>query len=392
MVIFASIEDRMKSKGQITAFILAAAFLSFLLLWLCNAVWDSRYTFGAGDDSIIAASLGRRLFSSKAKSQEEYLAVNTSYDRELVPYRDEYGIPVGNVDIADRGKLVTLLDSLDRYRNYKYIVCDLLFDSSFRSDSDSSLFSLLAGMPRVVVPKEAEGLPDCLAAKAAASGYRIFHHGDPFLKYQFLTKGEESIPLRMWHELTGNTIVRHWWGYTSGGKPCNNAAVLDFEKGVSDITAETGPYNMVEKAVYHLGADIIDAGCPKRLFQDRIILIGDFLERDMHDTATGQVPGIMILYKAYRALEDGMNRIPWYCYLILYLLFFIYTLVLIAGDGWKVNNKFFAFLLDWGSFTLPLEVFNFITMSIGGFSVNAVLIGAVFGVALSVKKHFSHEK
>ena len=380
----------MKSKRKYLA-IASAAVLSFLLLWLCNVVWDSGYTFGAGDDSIVAASLGRRLFSSKRNAPDEYIAVNTSYDRELVPFRDEYGIPVGEVDIADREKLATLLDSLDHYRNYKYIVCDLLFDSSLQSDSDSSLFRLIADMPRIVIPKEAEALPEGLATKAASSGYKVFHHGDPFLKFRYLSDGEESIPLRMWHELTGNTIVRHWWGHTSGNRLCNNSAVLDFRREASDIPAEEGTDHMVEKVIYHLGADIVDAGCPKPLFQDKIVLIGDFFERDMHDTATGQVPGIMILYKAYRALADGMNRIPWYCYAILYLIFFIYTLVLLYGEGWKVRNGLFSFLLDWGSFTLPLEIFNFITMSLGGFSVNAVLIGSVFGLALSIKKHFTHE-
>ena len=211
------------------------------------------------------------------------------------------------------------------------------------------------------------------------------------LKYQYLSDGEESIPLKMWYELTGNTIVHHWWGYTSGNRVCNNSAVLDFRRNASDIPTIDGPYNMVEKGIYHLGADIVDADCPKQLFQDRIVLIGDFFERDMHDTATGQVPGVMILYKAYRALADGLNRIPWYCYVILYLIFFTYILVLVFGEGWNVKNGLFAFLLDWGSFTLPLEVFNFITMSIGGFSVNAVLIGSIFGVVLSIKKHFTHE-
>ena len=169
----------MKNKRKYLAIALAAAVLSFLLLWLCNAVWDSRYTFGAGDDSIVAASLGRRLFSSKRDIPDEYIAINTSYDRALVPFKDDYGIPVGQVDIADREKLVTLLDSLDHYGNYRYIVCDLLFDSSLQSDFDSSLFSLIASMPRIVIPKEVEVLPDGLAAKAAPSGYKIFHHGDP---------------------------------------------------------------------------------------------------------------------------------------------------------------------------------------------------------------------
>ncbi len=382
----------MKSKRHIVFIALAAAIFSFLLLWLCNYVWDSKYTFGAGDDSIIAASLGRRLFSSKEKAQGDYLAINTSYDRELVPVKDGFGIPIGRVDIADREKLVTLLDSLNSYRNYKYIVCDILFDSSFQSDSDSSIFSLIASMPNIVIPKEAEGLPDSLEEKAATSGYKVFHHGDPFLKYQFLSDRGESIPLKMWHDLTDNTIDVHWWGYSSGGRVCNNTAVLDFKNGVSDITVDAGPYNMVEKEIYHLGADIVDAGCPKKLFQDKIILIGDFFERDMHDTATGQVPGIMILYKAYMALEDGLNKVPWYCYLILFVILFIYTLILIAGEGWRVKNGFFAFLLDSCSFTLPLEIFNFITMSLGGFSVNAVLIGSLFGVALSIKKYLTHEK
>lgn len=369
---------------------------AFLLLWLCNAVWDLQYTFGYGDDSLVAAFLSRKLASRTTPADEEALCVNIAYDRTLVPYRDSYGIPVGEIDITDRGKLAVLLDSLRSYGNYRYIICDILFDSSLPTDSDSLLFGLVSSMPNIVVPNESPDLPDALKERSAPSGYRVFHHGEPFLKYRFLSKEGRSVPLKVWNDLTGNDIVKHWWGYTSDGAVCNNSSVLDFTN-VSPSSYVTGPegdaFPMEEKRVYHLGADILDEGCPRELFQDRIVLIGDFYEHDMHDTAIGQVPGILILYAAYRALVDGKNVIPWGYYLGLFAIFLLYCLIIaFAKEGKEKRNPLLTFFLECFSFATPLLLFNYLTVALGGFSINAVLIGSIFALASRIKKHFVHEK
>ena len=380
----------MKAKRAIV--IVGCFAVSLLLLWLCNSLWDSRYTFGAGDDSIIKATLGRKILSRQPKVFDEILPVDIAYDRQLVPAKDSNGIPIGDVDIADRSKLVELLSKLKEYGNYRYILCDIALSEDYKTESDSILYSLIASMANIVVPGETPNLPVILKESSAISVYKVFHHGEPFLKYHYKSAGERTIPLKMWHDITGDDICHHWWGYSTvkDRQICNNSAVLDLTDmvGYADQTihSKEGTLNLEETVVYHLGKDILDAGCPKELFDDKIILIGDFYERDMHDTAIGQVPGIMLLYSAFRALMDKKNHIPGFLYIILLLIFWGYSLLLYFYGGWHFKDKLISYIADSISFTLPLELFNFLTFFIGGFSVNAVLIGSLFAAVSYIKK------
>ena len=309
----------------------------------------------------------------------------------MVPAYDRYDMPIGKVDIADHEKLVTFLSYLKEYGNYRYILCDISFDENYKTEYDSLLYEIISSMPNIIIPKESGALPNKLRGVSASSGYKIFHHGDYFLKYQYLIKGERSIPLKMWYDLYGNDIYHHWWGFSSNNRfICNNATVLDLTN-IIDYANQTktiinGQIRMEKKLIYNLGADIIDAGCPRSLFENKIILIGDFYERDMHDTAIGQVPGIMLLYSAYQSLVDGRNNIPYIFYFILFCLFFVYSLFLMFGEGWKINDYLLAFCADSSTITTILAIFNYITFVFGGFAVNAVIIGNVFGLLIYLKK------
>lgn len=297
---------------------------------------------------------------------------------------------MGETDIADRRKLIEFLSKLKEYGNYRYILCDISFDNEHKTSSDSALYHIIATMPNIVVPGEAANLPIILRNTSASSNYKVLHHGDPFMKYHY-SNGHKSIPIKMWNDLTGHDLIRHWWGYSDeNGRLCNNAAVLDFTDifGYANqtLSSKYGDLYLEEKLIYHLGADILDAGCPKEIFENKIVLIGDYFDRDMHDTAIGQVPGVMILYSAYRTLIDKKNQVPWYCYLILFIIFFVYILLLFFLDGWSINDNLIAYIIDSISFTIPLELFNYLTLLLGGFSVNAVLIGSLFGLISYVKK------
>ena len=98
----------MKTKRKYLA-IASAAVLSFLLLWLCNVVWDSGYTFGAGDDSIVAA------FAKKPSSclQVEIQIITCG---NLIP----------DVLQKDGDVIVSLGKRHDRKQNGQNGSCDLL--------------------------------------------------------------------------------------------------------------------------------------------------------------------------------------------------------------------------------------------------------------------------
>lgn len=378
----------MKQKTQIqTTRLFVSLFMSFLLVWLCNITWDLPYTFGYGDNSILSATINKRMFFSNPSSNDSLLLINTAYDKELVQCFDRYGIPIGHTDITDRSKLAILLDSLKHYNNYRYILCDILFDSSLKSNNDSILFETIANTPNIIVPNEVQNLPQQIQSKAYYSHCNLFRYDDSILKFQFMENDCISMPLKMWSDLTGKTIKRHWWGYSSGNRICNNSVVLDVttDSIEHNIHQSTSPqFFLEEKSIYHLGSDILTTECPKELFDNKIILIGDFCEHDNHETASGETHGPLILYSAYLALEREKNIIPLFFYFLLFFIFFIYTQIVYKG-GWNVRSRIGAFIINLISFSLPLEILNFITLSYNGFSVNAVLIGSLFSLFASIK-------
>jgi hypothetical protein len=98
----------MKTKRKHLA-IASAAVLSFLLLWLCNVVWDSGYTFGAGDDSIVAA------FAKKPSSCIQ-VEIHVITRGDLIP-----DVLQKNGDV-----IVSLGNRHDRKQNGQNGSCDLL--------------------------------------------------------------------------------------------------------------------------------------------------------------------------------------------------------------------------------------------------------------------------
>jgi hypothetical protein len=70
----------------------------------------------------------------------------------------------------------------------------------------------------------------------------------------------------------------------------------------------------------NLGADILDLGVDiPSLVNDKIVVIGDFTENDIHDTYLGKIAGPIINLNAFEALQNNELEIPWA------LIFFLVT-------------------------------------------------------------------
>ena len=79
---------------------------------------------------------------------------------------------------------------------------------------------------------------------------------------------------------------------------------------------------MQEKKVDNLGADIIDMGIDiPSLVKDKIVVIGDFTEDDIHDTYLGKIAGPVINVNALEALRNNEQEIPWTLILFLFAIY-----------------------------------------------------------------------
>ena len=77
------------------------------------------------------------------------------------------------------------------------------------------------------------------------------------------------------------------------------------------------------------------------LTKDRIIFIGDFEDRDIHETIYGNTPGPIILLDAFLALEYGDNLLkPYFSYSIDFIIYFYFLrYLLISLYLWRLDSK-----------------------------------------------------
>ena len=378
-----------------------SAVVSLILLVVCYAYMNMPYTYGYGDSTINQISFLKDMFRP-SKPVDDVIAVNVSYDRDLIPFNDSQGIPAGAIDITDRAKLLEFMTRLKRWDNYKYILCDIRFDDAqLVTPYDSALFACIASMRDIVVATEdPDAAPEPLREKSAVAQYRVRMAGDDFMKYNFMTDGREGIALKMWKELTGGTYEEHWWGYTCDGKICVNSMIPDIRFALYDIYSPEG-----DKLIYQLGTDITDYPDEyvEDLFDGRIVLIGDWLKDDLHMTVRSSQPGVSIIYNAFLCIINNEHILPVWVYMLLFLTFFIEAMFMMK-DYWKFQapdwkivrwfrnlsnvhigqfnvGKLLKNVLSFISYSTPLVlVCEFIYLTCGVF-VNAIIIGTLFYVA-----------
>ena len=302
--------------------------LAICMLLYCYIAWNSATAWGdIGAITRNSAWIKRHLQPSHIDTM--VLAINIAYDKQLVPHYDEYGIQDGTIDITDREKLYQLFRFLNDNPNYRYIVCDVGFSRDYHTLYDSLLYDLLAKMERICISSIGEPI-EMLDLISCSAEYQMKRAGDGFLQYKYTSSDRQSIPVRMWEDIDNGRYCKHWYGYTRNGRLCSDGVIPDMHFAIEDNYDASG-----RKQLYNLGTDILNHACTEegKLFKDKIILIGDWTENDMHDTMRAEQPGISILYNAYLILRDGKNSIPWYMLLILLLLFWAVSIIAL----WRKN-------------------------------------------------------
>ena len=379
---------RTRNHHSVWRFILPAL-LSLLLLVLCYRYWNARYTYGKGDELFAKMSAFLDLTGHSSAFPEEVLPVNISYDKDLVPFYDPNRIPMGDIAITHRGKLLAFLDSLATWDNYRYIVCDVMFSKGITTSADDSLYSRIASMRDIVVASS-DNDPSVLSGKTAWSSYEIKHIGDDFLKYNYFSpKGEESIALRMHRDLDGSSIDRKSWWYSDKGQLCVNSLIPDMEFIPDQIWREDD-----SKFIWNLGADFLNSPFDMRPYTEgRIILIADWLESDMHETVKSELPGIVVIYNAYQALRQRDHIVRGWVLLLLALCFYAELFVLLRPlwrdpkaevAAHKLSSRWMRLLravgralASWVGYTGFLAIVVGIIFLLTGFYVNVLVIGTI---------------
>ncbi|MDE5674330.1 MAG: hypothetical protein K2I44_03145, partial [Muribaculaceae bacterium] len=234
--------------------------------------------------------------------------INVAYDKVLVEYEaklyrddeDSPTLPVGQIDVTDRDKLLRFLEIADSVDSYRYIMLDVRFDDDVETDSITmKLFSQIKKMDRIVyaIHQDSEPNTDAPIEKAAFGDYHTTFLASDVVKYPVCKTNQDgifisSMPARMYEELNNREIMAYGWFTFDNGHLCVRSIYPSYPVRFYNW-GKIQDYNQETILQYfNLGEDFLNSTAPHDLIENsienRIVIIGDFVE-DIHDTFYGQL-------------------------------------------------------------------------------------------------------
>lgn len=383
---------------------------AIVLLLVCYFVDNWRFSLLNGP------SVGQRIEQlkeigglSKDYVPEDYVFINISYDKELVPVYDEYGLPEGVMDITNRTKLTEFLSQLDNQQ--KYVMMDVLLDNRYRSESDSLLTETILKNDRIGIARSstADLIDKRLIDKSGFIDYSTDIYETNFVKYEFLKDGEETLPYKIYLSENSNGEIRSWGPfYFKDVKLAWKSLILRFPIKLWNETihdhGNVVKEGLQEKLILNLGSDILDMGIDiPSLVKDKIVVIGDFREDDIHDTYLGKIAGPVINVNALEALCNNELVIPWWIVVFLIIFYGLTTYFILLPKGYNnlvnkllnhkwLQNKIIQYLLSFIGFSAIFTIVGGTVYLIFGRDINVFIPSLWFTFLYGFKKHFlNHE-
>lgn len=316
---------------RIIRFLLSFIFaLAFLLLsyWVTNL----RFPLSGEKDLLSKLEFLRDYFRSReSNATDSVVFINLAYDKELCPVMGDFDIPDGYLPVTNRKKLLDLLTYLKAANNYKYILLDVFFTGRVHTKWDEQLYETILSMQRIVIPSHGnEAIADQrLMEKAGLADYLTTFSETDFVKYPYFSDEQKSLPVKMYEEVTGNTIVKHGLFYTDGMNLVRKCIVLTY-----DLRADSFYSDDMQPIWRNLGTGLLGDSIPglgigdnelytnPYLVENKYVVIGSFQGDDTHSTFAGEQSGSVILFNAFISLLHGHHKFSVTFTGVLFLVFF----------------------------------------------------------------------
>ncbi len=351
------------------------------------------------DDEIMLIKFTSAVKNALLTSKEDepdpdrFLFVCVSWDKQLIPKLDTAtGMPVGNIDITNRDHLGKFVQTINtRPENHKYLVIDVRFYD--RSDSDSLLAAELPLLKnsRVSYHKGADDKPNFPIFEAPLGlsdmQSKASDEGQMVLKYHIVQADTiHTTPLLMYEDLSGEKLVQSWPFDRIGNKLVFNSFILEHPIRWHQLFVEK-KYSYVYMQDLMALAEM-DPEFFHEMTKDRIIIVGDFENTDIHRTISGEIPGPIILLNAFLSIERGYNVLNWSFIAILFISFTLisYKALTINDPITRyVESKFDSaaadFLADSLFYTIYFGIVSIICYSIYNIHITILVLAFyMFGV------------
>lgn len=266
--------------------------------------------------------------------RKDLLFINVSYDRQLIDYLDADGFLVGNRVITDREKLSLFLEILaQKEAKFKHLLLDVRLEDS--SEQDAPLQKAIRKLGKKLTLSahlDDSSKIEKLALKGhnGIADYRTAN--DVFIKFNLLPNDTlKSVPLKAYEAIYQVKLQEKNGFYWLNGKRILIAFVPEIRVRNFDLL-KAKRYNMLNLGELLMLPD----EQVHEIIKDRLLVLGDFVETDNHQTIYGETAGPLILLNTLIALEKGDNVFS--NAFILFLLASYFLLSLLAfypGDFWK---------------------------------------------------------
>ena len=369
-----------KNKFLFTVIIIFHAlwmmFISYL--WL-----NMPYSYDWESNMVVGTNLLKNVILGieDKPDKNDLLFVNVSYDKMLIPRYDNDGFESGKIAITDRAAILKFLQTINSDPNYKFIILDLFFEDS--TTLDSALQAQVLKSKNLILPYHLDGGKTSL--KNNIKGWTGLADYDAdfgtFLKYTYLQRDTfHTVPLLLYQKYNNGYLHKTGPFYTSNGHLALNALTLDFPVRTYDIfTNDSIGYNSV-----HL-CDL--ANLPpafiKELTKNKIIVIGDFMEKDIHPTLYGNIAGPLIQLNAYLALVNNDHLLTWPLLIFIFVNYFMISWSLFSGNvlitnKWlkkiqdsKMGGLFYDFI-KYAFFLILINIFGYLIFDV---HLNVLIMG-----------------
>lgn len=325
---------------------IGAAIHSLLLIWITFAIMNSKYVHW--DDAEIATFFhlikNDLLGLDKKPPQEDFLFIDVSKSNELIDHSIQ-GIKVGNKDITNRKSLADFFSILNTYPYYKQVLCDIRFWDTSPHDS--------------LLKKEIEKTPRLLCSTHMQNGkvrkpiFKVnysnsdYENSGEFLKMRYIYNDSiKTTPLRLYELLHHKKAKGNGRYFQIDSDQFFNNFILEFrikdhhynlekqnETDAQGNDSSTYKIPNIHLEIFLENARIMKMIKNKEFFEEflkgKIIVLGDFSDRDLHETLVGELAGPAILINAYLALKEHDNAISWWFLIYLFICFYFISYIMI---------------------------------------------------------------
>ncbi len=276
------------------------------------------------EDEIILVKLSssvRNLLAKKSIKfdKDRFLFVNVAWQKKLIPKLDSAGIPIGVIDITDRAALATLLERMSQKPdNHEFLFVDINLEIP---SSDDSLLQAAFNKTKNYLVSYHKNQADkpiypILEVNTGLSDMQT-EIGEMVLKYH-IVQGDslKTSPLIMYEHLHDQQLKKGLIFDKLNGEYIIQNFILDFP---------ISTFNKNELAYTHLSdLLVLPSFAIHEITKDKIVVLGDFEDYDLHETIYGMMPGPFILINAFLALEHKANALS---FGFLLWLFITYTFI-----------------------------------------------------------------